>query len=144
MTDRPPAPLVAPDTDLRDFGFMPLDVDRLRDSDFAARTSGDEFRAGIFLWCAAWHQIPAASLPDDDVVLSQLAGYGRAVRECRGARAGALHGFVKCTDGRLYHPVVAEKAIAANDTRHPDVLSERPWPSEAGEPSQAPRNPLSA
>ena len=110
MTDRLPAPLVAPDTDLRDFGFMPLDVVRLRDSDFAARTSGDEFRAALFLWCAAWHQLPAASIPDDDVVLSQLAGYGRAVREWKGVRAGALHGFVKCADGRLYHPVVAEKA----------------------------------
>ncbi len=113
MTDRLPAPLVAPDTDLRDFGFMPLDVVRLRDSDFAARASGDEFRAGIFLWCAAWHQLPAASLPDDDVVLSQLAGYGRALKEWKSVRAGALHGFVKCADGRFYHPVVAEKANKA-------------------------------
>lgn len=113
MTDRLPAPPVAPDTDLRGFPFMPLDVVRLRDSDFAARATGDEFRAGIFLWCAAWHQLPAASLPDDDIVLSQLAGYGRAVREWKGVRAGALHGFVKCADGRLYHPVVAEKANKA-------------------------------
>ncbi len=37
-----------------------------------------------------------------------------------------------------------EHGIAATDTRHPDVLSERPWRSEAGEPSRYPRNPLSA
>jgi len=113
VTDQLPAPPVAGDADLRDFGFMPLDVVRLRDSDFAARATGEEFRAGIFLWCAAWHQLPAASLPDDDVVLSQLAGYGRALKEWKSVRAGALHGFVKCTDGRLYHPVVAEKANRA-------------------------------
>ena len=47
------------------------------------------------------------------MVLSQLAGYGRAIREWKGVRAGALHGFVKCEDGRLYHPVVAEKAKKA-------------------------------
>ena len=37
-----------------------------------------------------------------------------------------------------------EHGIAATDIRHPDILSERPLPSEAGEPSQDPRNPLSA
>lgn len=108
-----PDPLVAADVDLTDFGFMPLDVRRLRDSKIAANASGDEFRAAVLLWCAAWHQKPAASLPDDDVELSQLAGYGRVVREWRKVRDGALHGWVKCSDGRLYHPVIAEKANEA-------------------------------
>jgi hypothetical protein len=27
-----------------------------------------------------------------------------------------------------------EHGIAANDSRHPDVMSERPWPIEAGQP----------
>src|SRR5262249_23249587 len=62
---------------------------------------------------ASWHQVPAASLPDDDRVLAQLAGYGRVIREWQKVRDGALRGWVKCSDGRLYHPVVAEKALAA-------------------------------
>ena len=103
-------PLVPADCDLRDFPFMPLDVVRLRDSDIAALTSGDEFRAAIMLWCAAWHQVPAASIPDDDIVLARLAGYGRVVKEWQKVRENALRGWVKCSDGRLYHPVVAEKA----------------------------------
>ena len=37
-----------------------------------------------------------------------------------------------------------EHGIAATDTRHPDILSERPWPSEAAEPSQNPQNQISA
>jgi hypothetical protein len=105
-----PEPLVPADVDLRDFAFMPLDVLRLRDSGLAAKASGDEFRAAVLLWCAAWHQVPAASLPDDDIELSSLAGYGRVVKEWRRVRNGALHGWVKCSDGRLYHPTVAEKA----------------------------------
>lgn len=108
-----PAPLTLPACDLSDFAYMELDVRRLRDSKFAAAAEGEAFRAGILLWCAAWHQVPAASLPDDDVELANLAGYGRVLKEWKKVRAAALHGFVKCADGRLYHPVVAEKAIVA-------------------------------
>lgn len=106
-------PLVPADCDLRDFAFMPLDVVRLRDSDLAATESAEVFRAAVMLWCASWHQIPAASLPDDDRVLAKLAGYGRVVKEWQKERDGALRGWVMCTDGRLYHPVVAEKAVEA-------------------------------
>lgn len=108
-----PQPLTPPDCDLRDFQYMELDVRRLRDSEFAAGASGEAFRAGVLLWCAAWHQIPAASLPDNDIELANLAGYGRVVKEWRKVREQALNGFVKCADGRLYHAVIAEKAVAA-------------------------------
>lgn len=108
-----PDPLTPPDCDLRDFAFMPLDVVRLRDSDLAVTADADEFRCAVLLWCASWHQVPAASLPDDDKALAQYAGYGRVVKEWLKVRTGALRGWVKCTDGRLYHPVVAEKAAEA-------------------------------
>ncbi|WP_328820683.1 DUF1376 domain-containing protein [Permianibacter fluminis] len=108
-----PNPLTPSDCDLRDFAFMPLDVVRLRDSDIASLTSGDEFRAAVLLWCASWHQVPAASLPDDDVVLAKLAGYGRVVKEWLTVREGALRGWIRCSDGRLYHPVIAEKAVTS-------------------------------
>lgn len=113
-----PAPLTPPDCDLRDFAFMPLDVARLRDSDLAIQVGAEEFRAAVLLWCAAWHQVPAASLPDDDKALAALAGYGRVVAEWRKHREGALYGWVKCDDGRLYHPVVAEKARDAWQAKH--------------------------
>ncbi|ADP15383.1 DUF1376 domain-containing protein [Achromobacter xylosoxidans] len=112
------APLTPPDCDLRDFAFMPLDVARLRDSDLAIQVCAEEFRAAVLLWCAAWHQVPAASLPDDDKALAALAGYGRVVAEWRKHREGALYGWVKCDDGRLYHPVVAEKARDAWQAKH--------------------------
>lgn len=108
-----PEPLVPADVDLRDFAFMPLDVRRLRDSRLVSTKKPEEALAAILLWSASWHQQPASSLPDDDVELSQLAGYGRAAREFRRIREGALYGFIKCSDGRFYHPVVAEKAAEA-------------------------------
>lgn len=109
-----PAPLVPSEVDLRDFPFMPLDVQRLRDSRLIATRSSDEIVAAILLWSASWHQQPAASLPDDDQELAHLSGYGKhALKEFKRVREGALHGWISCADGRLYHPVVAEKAAEA-------------------------------
>jgi hypothetical protein len=108
-----PEPLLPADVDLRDFAFMPLHVRRLRDSRLVATRKAEEALAAILLWSASWHQVPSASIPDDDFELAQLAGYGRAAREFKRIRDGALHGFVKCSDGRFYHPVVAEQAAEA-------------------------------
>jgi Protein of unknown function (DUF1376) len=108
-------PLTPPDCDLRGLGFMPLDVGRLRDSDLALVSSGEEFKAAVLLWCASWHQVPAASLPDDDRALCRLAGVEPKVWQR--VRDGALRGWIQCDDGRLYHPVVAEKALDACQRR---------------------------
>ena len=108
-----PGPLTPPDSDLQDFHFMPLHVARLRDSDFAATEDPEACWYGVLLWSASWHQIPAASLPDDDAVLTRLCGLGRDLKTFKRHRRGALRGFVRCSDGRLYHPVVAEQARAA-------------------------------
>lgn len=108
-----PEPLTSATVDLRVYPYMPLDVVRLRDSDLAALNTGDEFRAAVLLWCAAWHQVPAGSLPDNDRILARLAGYGRDLRAWKRVKGAALHGFVLCTDGRLYHPVICDKAIEA-------------------------------
>ncbi len=113
-TDTRPAPLVPAEVDLRDFGFMPLDVLRLRDSDLAAHPDPEVFRCAVLSWCVAWHQLPAASLPIDDVALARLLGFGRDVKGWQKVRAaGGMRGWVECADGRMYHPVVADKAREA-------------------------------
>lgn len=106
-----PKPLVLENVDLRSFEFMPLDVVRFRDSDFSALVEAEAFRAGFLLMCASWHQVPAGSLPNDDRVLSNLAGFGRVVKEWEKFKVEALHGWVLCDDNRYYHPVVCEKAL---------------------------------
>ncbi|MBO9380436.1 DUF1376 domain-containing protein [Sphingomonas histidinilytica] len=106
-----PAPLTPPDADLQDFPFMPLHVARLRDSDLAAEEHPEACWYAVLLWAASWHQIPAGSLPDNDTVLMRLVGLGRDSRTWKKHRGGALRSFVKCADGRLYHPVVAEQVI---------------------------------
>lgn len=108
-----PDPLTPPECDLQDFPFMPLHVARLRDSDLAATEHPEACWYAVLLWAASWHQLPAASLPDDDLVLTRLCGLGRDVKTFRKHRDGALRGLVKCSDGRLYHTVVAEQANAS-------------------------------
>jgi hypothetical protein len=97
---------------------MPLDVIRLLDSDVFAMTTGDEFKAALALWCKSWTQAPAASLPDDDRILAHLSGAGARWRKVKDM---ALRGWIKCSDGRLYHPVVAEKALEALPFRQDHV-----------------------
>ncbi|WP_241300798.1 DUF1376 domain-containing protein [Burkholderia cenocepacia] len=123
-----PNPLTPADCDLRDFPFMPLDVQRLCDSDLAALESPEACWAALLLWSKSWHQVPAASLPDDDRVLAKFTGYQRAPAAWQAIREGALRGWIKCSDGRLYHPVVAEKANEGWFAKHRqahDKLCER-------------------
>jgi len=108
-----PDPPVPAHVDLRDFSYMPMEVARLFGSEFHAQSNDAEWRAGVTLWLKSFHQVPAASLPEDDIGLARLAELGRDVRTWRRIKNGALRGWVRCRDGRLYHGVVAEKALEA-------------------------------
>jgi hypothetical protein len=79
----------------------------------AASTTGDGFRAAILLLCAAWHQLPAGSLPNEDRQLSALAGYGRFTKDFLKIKSESLHGWTLCSDDRWYHPLMAEYVINA-------------------------------
>jgi hypothetical protein len=103
-------PLVPAGVDLRGLPWMRLDTSRLLDSDLFALSTGDEFKAAVALWCKAWSQSPAGSLPVDDRVLAHLSGAGARWKK---VKAMALRGWIACDDGRLYHPVVAEQVLSA-------------------------------
>lgn len=112
-----PYPLTPADCDLRGYRWMPLDVVRVIDSDTFGISTGDEFKTAFRLWAKCWLQVPAASLPDDDRLLAHLAGLSENMPKWKKVRAVALRGFIKCSDGRLYHPVIAEKALEAMGKR---------------------------
>lgn len=120
-----PAPLTPADCDLQDFPFMPLQVARLRDSDLAAEAHPEACWYAVLLWSASWHQLPAGSLPDNETVLARLCGLGRDLKTFRKHRDDAMRGFVLCSDGRLYHPVVAEQVREAWESKR-----QQRWRSE--------------
>lgn len=105
-----PAPMVPVDVDLKGFSGFMLDVNRLLASELVALGTPEECWAAVMLWCRAWQQSPAGSLPDDDRVLAAFSGAGARWKK---VRQMALRGFVKCSDGRLYHPVLCEEVMEA-------------------------------
>lgn len=109
-----PTPLVPAEVDLRDYARMPLDFERLFSSDTWVLGNPEEKVAALHLWCRSWHQVPAGSLPNDERILAHLSGSGPRWRKIR---PHAMRGWVECTDGRLYHPVVAELALQAWDAK---------------------------
>lgn len=111
MTSDLPAPLVGPEVDLSKLDAFMLDTRKLLSSELLVLANPEEFRAAVVLWCRAWQQTPAASLPDDDRVLAGFALLSK--KQWMKIRTMALRGFVKCSDGRLYHQVLAADALRA-------------------------------
>lgn len=105
-----PAPLTPRDCDLRHFKGMTLEVERLRRST-AWRLCKRRPELAFYmlnLWIASWHEVPCASLEDDDEALREFAMCEPAVWPA--VRDDVLRGWVKCRDGRLYHSFVSDLA----------------------------------
>lgn len=109
------APLVPLDVVIPRLPYVPLYAERLWSSDFWAVATDAEFRAGFALWVKSWSQQPPGSLPTDDHVLCRLAELGRNIRKWHVVKRVALRHWVECDDGRLYHPVIAEFIISAQN-----------------------------
>lgn len=129
-----PAPLTAPDCDVSQHRDLPLDIARFRRSRLYLDRSDNAFAAGFLLMAASWHSEPAASLLDDDRFLAYVAGYGPAVRRWKRVRESALADWIKCSDGRLYHPEIAR---VANERWLADLLRRGNRALKLGQPVQA-------
>jgi hypothetical protein len=88
-----------------------LNVEKLMASELVALSSLEVIGAALLLWSRAWKQMPAASLPDDDRVISAFAKL--PLPRFRKIRDEVLRGFVKCSDGRLYHRTLSAEAVVA-------------------------------
>lgn len=103
-------PLVPACVDLRSFPFMPVEFGRLFRSDTWTLCNDAEKVAAITLWGKSWAEVPAGSLPDDARLLAAHSGAGARWKR---VREMALRGWIHADDGRIYHPVVCEKALEA-------------------------------
>lgn len=121
-TERLPDPMVPPEVDLGGYEWMPLYGDKLLNSETWVLASAEAKVAALTLWWQSYaHQRPAGSLPNNDRLLADAAGYGVAVAAWKAVKEEALRGWVLCSDGRLYHPVVAKLALQAWETRLADI-----------------------
>lgn len=123
-----PQPLVPADCDLRGMPYMPLFGDRLFGSATWIGASADGKVAALRLWWRSFaHEVPASSLPDDDTLLADYAGYGVGVKAWRKVKDQAMRGWVKCSDGRLYHRMVADVALEAWEQRKRNREKQERW-----------------
>lgn len=108
-----PVPLVPPDLDLRRLPYMPLQIERLERSKawLACKKHPELAYFMLNLWKRVWRECPVASIEDDPEVIADAAGADpetwTRISEV------VLRGWIKCSDGRLYHPVLAELALEA-------------------------------
>lgn len=112
MSEGKRAPLTPAGCDMLNYPRMPVIVGRLLSSETWIEAASDP-RLGhvlLSLWAASWHQVPTSSLPNADASLYRMS-MCPTEREWRRVRERALRDWVPCSDGRLYHPVVAELAI---------------------------------
>lgn len=103
-----PEPLVSADVELRDFPYVLVDVEAWR-ARFAFEDPATAV-AAFRLYCMAWHELPAASVQNDDKALAVLSGLGRKWKR---RREIILRGWVLCSDNRFYHPGLAAIALRA-------------------------------
>ncbi len=106
-----PAPFTPADCDLRGLEYMPLFGDRLFGSETWIKNSPEGKVAALRLWCHAFgHERPAASLPNNEMLLAQYAGYGVSVKAWRRVMLQALRGWTLCSDGRWHHEFLSSIA----------------------------------
>jgi hypothetical protein len=115
MSDDLPPPPVEPHVDCSDLdGFM-LNAERLMSSELLALHGSEMLGPALLLWCRAWKQRPAASLPDDDRINAAYSGL--PLKKFLKVKDAIMRGFVKCSDGRLYHRFLAAEAMKAYEKK---------------------------
>ena len=140
-----PEPPVDPDFNLKGYSSFLFDTQRFLNSEFVLSSDPAAIGLGVILWAVAWQQLPCGSLPDDDAQLARLTGFGRDVASFRALKDAAMHGFIKCNDGRLYHRFLIETALEAdakrNINRANGLRGGRPSKSKENNPSVSENNP---
>lgn len=108
-----PAPLVTSDVDISSLSYMPVFVARLRGSKswLISRRRPELFRPMFAMWMRAYQERPAGSLEADDDVLADAAELG--FEAWVDLKTDLLRGWILCSDGRYYHPVLAELVLQA-------------------------------
>lgn len=106
------APLTPAGCDLLNFPGMQVLVGRLLSSETWIEAARDPRLGHVLmsLWCEAWRQVPAGSVPGSDDTLQRMS-MCPSDKEWRRVRERVLRDWQRCTDGRLYHPVVSELAL---------------------------------
>lgn len=111
MTNQLPEPLTPADCDLRAMPWFPLRHKDLLESDWWKGASDVARSRSVNLWAKAYQKVPAASLKASEIDLAEDAGFGRDMDAWARHRDEIMAPWVLCSDGRYYHPTLADVAL---------------------------------
>ena len=114
-----PDPPYPADTRAKGWRFE-IDTEAIQSSETWLRAKrGDVRGALLLLWSEAWQQSPCGSLPDDDELISLLIDM--PVTTFAKHRTVLLRGWVKASDGLLYHETITKRVLSMLDKRENDA-----------------------
>ena len=114
VTNELPEPPYPADVRAKGWRFD-LDVERIENSDTWTLTPADMRPWLLMLWMRSWTQTPCGSLPVNDELVA--ARIGMDARVFAGNRDILMRGWYRCSDSRLYHPVITESVEIMRDSR---------------------------
>jgi hypothetical protein len=110
-TPNPPYP---PDTKAN--GWKPeVDWQRIKSSKTWRTCPHDQRNNLLRLWLESWNEVPAGSWEADDEIIA--VAIDLPIRLFTAHRDHLMRGWYRCSDGRLYHPVIAEMVFAMTQKR---------------------------
>ena len=120
-----------------------LDIERIENSDTWTLTPADMRPWLLMLWMRSWTQTPCGSLPAvDELVAARIGMEGRIFAANRDI---LMRGWYRCSDGRLYHPVITESVEGMRDSRKAERIKKAnqransaPLPPEPPAPAPTP------
>jgi hypothetical protein len=102
-----------------------LDMERIQQSDTWALATREMRPWLLMLWAMAWEQRPAGSFTSDDAIIA--ARIGMDIRQFAAHRDILMRGWKLHSDGRIYHPVIAEQVIAHLEYRNREADRKRSY-----------------
>lgn len=109
----PPSPFLPNDVDLNGID-MPFEISFVRAKEWESLSSRPSVAfAKINLICESWEQLPAASLPKDNLKLMALSKCP-SLDEWEDIRDEVLQDWVLCSDQRFYHQKISLAALKAH------------------------------
>lgn len=105
--------------DIRAKGWMfELDITRARVSNTWVLAPAEIRPWLLMIWACSWERSPCGTLPCDDEVIAAIIGMPMAMFAVH--RDILMRGWYRCSDDRLYHPVISELVERMMGSRRKD------------------------
>lgn len=111
------APLVPPEVNVATFPWAPVPLGYFLLHQLALEPAAEPFRVLVLLLAHSWREQPTTSLPNDELRLAAMAGFGRNLSAWMEVRDAAMKDWILASDDRWYHPEFSKWAMQAWESK---------------------------